>query len=392
MTPHQQNRTAARPGTGFVESLSEIGEDELSRLHTGRSFYVSRPWLRAVERLRSPDVAYVTHRDADSVLDGVLPLYRQRPSASSPYDAFGTFLQHAGGFRAADWSPSLLVGQSSAYSNEFLTAPTPDAQAVLQEMLHAADDKRREWGMSALAALYLNESGVRQISGIEGMSASLVCDVECEIDITFDSWEAYTRSLGKKRGWLVRREARLFQEAGYRVSGQRLSELLDTSNDLFTKLQQKYGDNTSQEERAHYLRVLADETDDHSRLFVMRCGDDVLGVCLTFLWQDTMYVRQLGLDYERLAGVGEYFNLAIYEPIRHAIEHGFTRVHFGRSVYDGKMFRGAAARPLLGACWSAAAGPPDTLPAFQDWNADRAKSATSGDRSLIMAAFGSGQT
>ncbi|MGW7046858.1 GNAT family N-acetyltransferase [Streptomyces avermitilis] len=387
MTPHQH---AAMTGTGFVRSLTEIGKDELSRLCAGRSFYVSEPWLRAVERLRAPDVTYVTHRDSDGVLDGVLPLYRRRPGASGPYDAFGSFLRQAGGFHPEHWSPNVLLGQSSAYSNEFLTAPAPDAgAAVVQEMLRAAAEKRQEWGAPALAALYLNESGARQIAGVQGLSASLVCDVECEIDVVWNSWEEYTHSLGKKRGWLARREARLFGEAGYRVSGQRLGELLDTSNDLFTKLQQKYGDDTSREERARYLRVLADEVDDYSHLFVMRSGDDVLGVCLTFLWQDTVYVRQLGLDYERLAKAAEYFNLAIYEPIRHAIEHGFTRVHFGRSVYDAKMFRGAVAKPLLGACWSATAGSPDTRPAFQDWNRDRVKAAASGDRSLVMATFGS---
>ncbi|MGW2560945.1 GNAT family N-acetyltransferase [Streptomyces sp. NPDC001514] len=380
-------------GIHLVQSLSEIDEDDLFLLSEGRSFYVSGPWLRAYEHLRAPDVVYITHRDGDGRLDGVLPVYRQRPGTLAPYDAFSGFLHAAGGFKAQDWSPNLVLGQSAAYSNEFLVdAVTPEAGAeVLEEMLRAADAQRQEWGSPSTSALYLNEAGSRQLQGVRGLSTSFVCDVECEVDIEWDSWDGYVQylhSLGRKRSAAARRESQVFSEAGYDVSAVRLSELLDTSNSLFTKLQSKYGDTTSLEERARYLRILASEVDDYSHLFVMRSRGEILGVCLTFLWGDTVYVRQLGLDYERLAGASEYFNLAIYEPIRYAIKYSYKRVHYGRASYDAKMFRGAKARPLFGACWSATAGSPDAQPAFRQWNGARLDAAASGDRSLVMAAFG----
>ncbi|MFD8236326.1 GNAT family N-acetyltransferase [Streptomyces sp. NPDC059696] len=377
----------------LVNKLAEIDEGDLTRLSAGRSFYVSAPWLRAYEHLRGPDVAYVTHRDGAGRLDGLLPIYRQRPGTLAPYDAFSGFLCSAGDFRAEDWSPNQVLGQSAAYSNEFLIdAATPRGEAeILEDLLLAADERRREWGVPATSALYLNEAGARQFEAARGPAGSFVCDVECEVDIEWDSWDGYVEylhSLGRKRSAAARRETQVFAEAGYDISALRLSELLDTSSLLFTKLQRKYGDSTSLEERTHYLRVLVSEVDDHSHLFVMRSAGEVLGVCLTFLWGDTVYVRQLGLDYEHLADASEYFNLAIYEPIRYAIEHSYARVHFGRASYDAKMFRGAKARPLLGAAWSDTAASPQHQPAFRQWNDVRRHAAASGDRSLVLATFG----
>ncbi|MGV9452191.1 GNAT family N-acetyltransferase [Streptomyces sp. NPDC003635] len=377
-----------------VHSLAEIDDDALTRLTAGRSFYVSGPWLRAYEHLRRPDVAYVTHRDGGGRLDGLLPVYRQRPGTLAPYDVFAGFLRSAGDFRAGDWSPNLVLGQSAAYSNEFLVdpaAPRAEAAAILDALLRAADGLRREWGSPATSALYLNEAGTRQLEDVRGPDGSFVCDVECEVDIEWDSWDgyvAYLHSLGRKRSAAARREAEVFAEAGYDISAVRLGELLDTSNLLFTKLQSKYGDSTSTEERARYLRTLTGEVDEYSHLFVMRSAGEVLGVCLTFLWGDTVYVRQLGLDYDRLAGAAEYFNLAIYEPIRFAIEHSYRRVHYGRASYDAKLFRGAKARPLTGMCWSATGGSPHRQSAFRQWDNARRNAAASGDRSLVLATFG----
>ncbi|MFP1629723.1 GNAT family N-acetyltransferase [Streptomyces sp. 5K101] len=381
-------------GIDLVHSLSEISESELAPLTEGRSFYVSGPWLRAYETLRAPDMAYVTHRDGVGRLDGLLPLYRQRPGILAPYDAFGAYLRGIGGFAEKDWSPSLVLGQSAAYCNEFLTVAgtEPEAESqIIADLLRAAEEQRKRWGLSATSALYLNREGARQLAAVTGTPRPFICDVECEIDIEWDSWDGYIRylhSLGRKRSASARRETEEFQAAGYTVSAARLGELLAESNRLFTKLQEKYGDRTSMADRAHYLKILATEADSYSRLFVLRRDEEILGISLAFLWGDAVYMRQLGLDYERLAGAAEYFNLTIYEPVRFAIDHGYRRVHLGRASYDAKMFRGAKARPLVGACWSATAEPPSAQNSFAAWNQRRAEAAESGDRQMVMATFG----
>ncbi|MEU8571325.1 GNAT family N-acetyltransferase [Streptomyces pathocidini] len=378
----------------LVYSLSEIDESELAPLTQGRSFYVSGPWLRAYESLRTPDVVYVTHRDDMGRLDGLLPLYRQRPDTLAPYDAFGTYLRGAGEFAEADWSPSLVLGQSAAYCNEFLIVADagPGAESsVVADLLRAAEEQRMRWGVPAASVLYLNREGARQLAAVPGTPQPFICDVECEIDVEWDSWDGYIQylhSLGRKRSASARRETEEFQGAGYTVSPARLGGLLEESNRLFTKLQDKYGDRTTMAERAHYLKILAAEADSHSRLFVLRRDEEILGISLAFLWGDTVYMRQLGLDYERLTGAAEYFNLTIYEPIRFAIDHGYRRVHLGRASYDAKMFRGAKVRPLIGACWSATAESPLAQAPFAAWNRRRAEVAESGDRKLVMAAFG----
>jgi len=71
-----------------VSTLDAIGDNEIHPLTTGRSFYVSRPWLKAVELQYGDRTAYVTCRDADGILRGVCPVYWGEPGTNGQHSFY----------------------------------------------------------------------------------------------------------------------------------------------------------------------------------------------------------------------------------------------------------------------------------------------------------------
>jgi len=69
-------------------------------------------------------------------------------------------------------------------------------------------------------------------------------------------------------------------------------------------------------------------------------------MCVFYVHGDTLHVRAVGLDYERLVDAAEYFNLVYYETVRIAVERGVRWLHPGIESADTKALRGARLRPL----------------------------------------------
>ncbi|MGO4418454.1 GNAT family N-acetyltransferase, partial [Streptomyces sp. MCAF7] len=83
-----------------------------------------------------------------------------------------------------------------------------------------------------------------------------------------------------------------------------------------------------------------------SRAEVVLCsrpGEPPVGFCLYYRWGDTVYLRGLGLDHDRLVSAAEYFNLTYYMAARLP---GVRRLHAGTETAEGKALRGATLRPL----------------------------------------------
>ncbi len=70
------------------------------------------------------------------------------------------------------------------------------------------------------------------------------------------------------------------------------------------------------------------------------------GFCLYYVWGDTLFLRWGGLDYPRLVGAAEYFNVMYYSQVALAPELGVRWIHAGIKSPDAKALRGAELRPL----------------------------------------------
>uniref|UniRef100_UPI001CD008DE hypothetical protein n=1 Tax=Pseudonocardia sp. ICBG1293 TaxID=2844382 RepID=UPI001CD008DE len=210
-----------------VDSISDIAEPEYEVLTRGRSFYVARPWLLAVEYARGGNVRYLCCRyGLHRSLVGVLPVYGESPG---PYHLYETFLSRSHArFARDEWSPAAWVGAQAVYSTEFAIDRALDAvtaEAVLSMLLDAAGHGP---GTSRvpLTALHLNPVGRAQLRAL-GVhdDAFFTTGANCVIDIEHATLAEYIDALGGRQRREMRREQRIFEGAGYTLSRRGLSDV-----------------------------------------------------------------------------------------------------------------------------------------------------------------------
>ncbi|HEV2780520.1 MAG TPA: GNAT family N-acetyltransferase [Actinophytocola sp.] len=372
-----------------VPTLDAIGDHELDPLTAGRTFYVSRPWLKAVERRHGDRIAYLTCRDGKGTLRGVCPVYWDAGSCGY-YDPFDHFLHRSGAeFNRDDWSPAYLVGSRAAYSCEFLVDPTmaPDQRRdVLALLLDSAAAHAGETGAASLSALYLNPRGAAQLGEVlDDDRACYIAGASSVLDVPWSSMEEYVTAMGRGRGTNIRREMRVFAGAGYTVAGGRLSDWIDVAADLFSQLERRYGHEASAADEAAELRTLAACADEHSHVLVIKDGADVVGAMLLFVWEGVVYIRSAGFNYAATKRAFEYFNL-VYETIRFAIRHGYHRIDMGMATYRAKLARGARLEPRWGVTLSRTADSPLSNDEFNSWDRLRRAAVRAADPSMLEQA------
>ncbi|HEY3608100.1 MAG TPA: GNAT family N-acetyltransferase [Pseudonocardiaceae bacterium] len=372
-----------------VSTLDAMGDNELHPLTAGRTFYVSRPWLKAVELQRDDRTAYVTCRDGAGILRGVCPVYWDEPGSRGFYDPFGQFLHRSGAeFNQDDWSPPYLIGSRAAYSCEFLVDTTiePNQQRdVLALLLDAVTTHAREVDAASLSALYLNPRGAAQLrAALADDQPFYIAGANAVLDVPWSSMDEYVNAMGRRSG-NIRREMRTFGEQGYTIAEGRLSDWIDVAADLFSRLERRYGHESSAADEAAELRTLAACADDHGHVLAIRDGAEVIGAALVFVWEGVVYTRSAGFNYGATKRAFEYFNL-IYEMIRFAIEHGYRRLDMGMATYRAKLARGARLEPLWGMSISRTADSPLCNDTFGSWDQARRAAVRAADPAMLESA------
>jgi hypothetical protein len=98
---------------------------------------------------------------------------------------------------------------------------------------------------------------------------------------------------------------------------------------------------------------------------------------------DTIYARAAGFDPAFTGRAFEYFNLAYYELMRFAIEHGFARLDYGMGAYRAKLQRGARLEPLWGLAVNRAGASVTDDERFRSWDSRRCAALAARDRDAL---------
>lgn len=367
-----------------VSSIEDIGEMEFTALTIDKTFYVSRPWLLTIERLRGKDTAYVVTRNSKGNLLGVLPMYWGMPSVRGYYDPFNRFLLPSkGNFIENDWLPTFIVGSRAAYSCELLldnNIEDNERNFVLKNMLNTANIFSKTCNAVSTSALYITEKGRKQLETvITDKDNFFVCGANAIVDITWDKFEDYLASMKGS----IRRERKVFSEQGYKIVERKLEDSIDICAKLFAEHEKKYGHTTSPEEEAKELKLLSETANDYSLVLALEKNERIVGCALLFLWGNTIYVRRVGFDLDVTGKSFEYFNLAHYETIRFAIENGYKYIDHGMKTYQAKIKRGARLEILWGMINSDIAPSPFVNPMFVEWNEQRRNAVILGDITFL---------
>lgn len=356
-----------------ISSLNEINDKEFAMLTKGRSFYVSKPWLTAIELMRGQDTAYIVARDNENKLLGVLPFYWGKPSVRGYYEPFKRFLEPTkGNFLEKDWSPTLIIGSRSAYSCEFLLdnhLTSEEQNSILQQMITYVQDRMASHGAVSISALYINQEGCNQLKKIVSNPEDFfITGANAVITIEWSTFEDYLLSLKSKERTKARKERGVFLSRGYDIRLTKLGDSLETFAQLFINHEHKYGYQTSLQNQIKELQVFINTASEYSHFLTLNLKDMVVGCLLLFLWEDTIYARTVGFDFDIVGQSFEYFNLGYYALIEFAINHNFKYIDYGMGTYRAKLKRGAHLEPVYGYIYSPTTSSPFIDSEFKQWN------------------------
>lgn len=341
--------------TAFGDATGGLKDQEWDAL-TGDLLYSSRDWLSfcATDVGGRATVGAVHARDRDGALTAV-PVTALEDEPNSFYQ-WHTQMTDRG--LPAPGAAGLLLGQRRGYQTNLLRS-SDSREATVAELLAQVRDVHRDLAGSGLlttppvdplgcVALFLGTGDVLSLrsAGVSVMPVLLAADAWMPIPAS--GWTEWLQSLPSKgRRDSVKQEVKAFSCAGYEVVRKELGRCYEQAAELLACTQKRYG-------HPYDLGVLTESFRRQAAamgpaaqvLFCARSGEAPVGFCLFYIQGDTLFVRAVGFDYERLRGAAEYFNLAYYETVRLAAEHGLRWVHPGIESSDAKALRGARIRPL----------------------------------------------
>ena len=327
------------------DTLATVPPTDWEPVAAQAGLYSSYDWLRLVEQEVSGSCRYLVACDGAGLV-GALPVYLTADE-SNPY------YQPASVFRAAKPGRGgryCVAGSRSGYSNQLLLAgrlTEAGRRATIAALLDELAALSTAEGQQHSFLLYLNDQGLRQVSGhAEHVSSVLSYSGDAWLDAPGSCFDDYLASVSTTRRDTIRKEIRGFTKQGLTTIRADPRDQLD----LITRFAQLCNEKYQVEENATELRDRFERQVDalggNGVLFVCQRGSEAVGMALSYRWGDRLYLRASGFDHAAAAGGYPYFNVVIYEPLRHCYDTGLRGLHLGTGSHDAKAKRGARIGPL----------------------------------------------
>jgi len=305
------------------------------------NFYASHGWTKYVLKQYKPTTMIAIAMDK-SELVGVLPLHQSRPTEIEPYN-FNEWL-------AVDSSSIWLAGAYRGFENGIVATAiygeTYRLKVIAALFAGAAEFLRDHSGPErplAMPFLPFGEAAVLT-RALGNQSVPLLHSIDAKVDLpVVESWQSYLASQSRSYRYRVNRELRDFDSAGFAVSATDLAGGIADLPPLVSELQAQHGLNESVQDIAASLGLQEETVGEHALVMLSRSEDsECVAGALYYSFGDTLYGRMAGVS----GGCGEsaYFPTYMHAAVRHAVEHGYHHVHFGRKSLDAKCRRGAAPR------------------------------------------------
>ena len=343
------------------DTLAAVPSADWDSVAAQAGLYSSHAWLRLVEQEVPGSCRYLLASDGAG-LAGALPVYLVA-NDPNPYYRPPSMFRAA---RPGQDGRFCVAGSRSGYANQLLLADRlteAGRRATIAALLDELAALAGAWGQQHSFLLYLNNEGLRQVSGYaENLAPVLSYSGDTWLDAPGRCFEDYLASLSGKRRTGIRREIRRFAAQGLRTVRADPRDGLDLITRFALLCNEKYEVEENEAElRSRFERQLA-ALGDNCVLFVCQRGSVPVGMSLNYRWGDWLHLRASGFDHTAAAGGYPYFNVAIYEPLRYCYETGLRGIHLGTGAHDAKSQRGARIGPL-GAVALPASGVAATDPA-----------------------------
>ncbi|MFH8565749.1 GNAT family N-acetyltransferase [Streptomyces sp. NPDC017988] len=326
----------------FADATGGLGDMEWDRLADGR-FYSSALWLRLCA-LDPGSVSGGLHVDIPGGGRAAIPVAAVTDEPN-PHLRWHDVLIARG--LPAPEPGGLLIGQRRGYLTHLLTGEGTDrteAAAAVLDAIRTLRSPLHEDSKIARVAMYLTTEDVRALRAAGVRTAPVVLQTDAWIEIPPGGHQAWVASMSAHRARRIRSEIRKFERVGYEVEHRTLAESWRDVARLLVRSLLRYGNTVDAAAVAESFRKQGDLAGSHAEVVLCsRPGEPPVGFCLYYRWGDTVYLRALGFDHDRLASAAEYFNLTYYMQARLP---GVRRLHAGTGTAEGKALRGATLRPL----------------------------------------------
>ena len=306
----------------------------------GSNFYSTARWLDLCVMHGGADPGAVVHF-TDGEPTAVVP-YSALSAPPSPLYRWNDLLAERG---LPELAPSgLLVGPRQGYRTQFLVRPGTDHTTAVA---HLVGELRAAAGDGACVAAYVPTSDARALVAGGATAQPVLLETDAWLEVPPGGWDGWLESFTSRRRRNILREAARFHEAGYTIVRRPLTECYEQLPALAGATQAKYGQVAATGDWLALLKMHVAAMGQAAQVALCVRGDsDPFGFCLYYVWGDTLFLRWGGLDYPRLVGAAEYFNVMYYSQAALAPELGVRWIHAGIKSPDAKALRGAELRPL----------------------------------------------
>ncbi|MER6070390.1 GNAT family N-acetyltransferase [Streptomyces sp. NPDC001817] len=326
----------------FADAVGGLGDTEWDRLADGR-FYSSALWLR-VCALDPGAVSGGLHVQTPGGGRAAIPVaaVTDEPNPELRWHDLLTARR-----LPAPEPGGLLIGQRRGYLAHLLTGEGTDRAEAAAAVLGAVRALRSPvHGDEKIArvAMYLTTGDVKAMRAAGARTAPVALKTDAWIEIPPGGFPAWLESLSAHRARRIRSEIRKFEKAGYELEHRTLAESWQDVARLLARSLLRYGRTVDVAPMAESFRMQGELAGPRAQVVLCsRPGEPPVGFCMYYRRGETVYLRALGLDHDRLASAAEYFNLTYYMAARLP---GVRWVHAGTETAQGKALRGARLRPL----------------------------------------------
>ncbi|MEV6942378.1 peptidogalycan biosysnthesis protein [Streptomyces sp. NPDC051172] len=352
MAPGEASDSAVTTPAVFDSPTGGASAVEWEDLAGGR-LYSSYDWLRFC----ATDIGGTTMTGAVHTEDGAVPV---TAIVDEPNSFYQWHTQLAAKGLPAPSPAGLLVGQRRGYQTHLLTRVGVSSEKAAAGLLHGVRETAASLSENPLlpgigagpvpaVASFLTTGDALALRAAGVRTTPVLLTTDAWVSVPEGGWAEWLRSLPSKgRRDSVKQEVKAFEAAGYTLTQAPLSECYAQAAGLLADTQKRYGHPFDLAVLTESFRLQSVAMGEKAQvLFAARPGERPVGFSLFYVHGDTLSVRAVGFDYERLVrGAAEYFNLVYYASVRIAVENGLRWIHPGIESPDAKALRGARLRPL----------------------------------------------
>jgi hypothetical protein len=149
------------------------------------------------------------------------------------------------------------------------------------------------------------------------------------LDVQWNSFQDYLKSLKLNVRKNVRREIRKCKENGVKIEESELEDLTIKLSELYTNLSLKYDKNAKKIFDHNFFGMLNTYAKEKTKLFIAKKNGEVVGFCLLLRQRDVLDGFMAGFNYSIQTKTDFiYFNLCYYAPIKWAIENDVKKIYY----------------------------------------------------------------